>query len=501
MQTTLLSDLLAHRFSQSGPGTLSKRLYDALQQAIQEGAIGTGHRLPASRDLARELGVSRNTVLIVYEQLQSEGYLQMRRGSGTFVCETLPEQTPSDTRVLATPVPAPFRSINLSHRGTRLLSCSGAAAHQWGAFMPGVPDVSYVPHDIWRKIQRRISRCLPVESLSYSCHGGCQALQQALADYLHLMRSVNCSSDQILITAGTHQSLDLIAKMLCDPGDSAWIEEPGYWGSRSVLSVNGITLVPMAVDEQGMLLPPEPDADQPVPKLICVTPSHQYPLGAVMSLQRRKQLIRWAKSTGSWIVEDDYDGEFRFGESPIPALQGLSPDAPVIYLGTFSKTLYPGIRLSYMVVPAPLAARMKMAYSELYRGGNGLIQLTLAAFIREGHYAAHVRRMRQLYSRRRAILMRVISETLGPDWIVHSSNAGLHLVLLLPAGIDDVALSAELEQQGILTRPLSSYYLQGTGRRGLLLGYACVDEASIAEKFMPVLHCLQQRLFSLPAKP
>lgn len=492
---TLLGDLLAHRLSQAPAGALGKRLYDVLQSAIQQGAIATGSRLPATRDLAKDLSVSRNTVLSAYEQLQSEGYLQTKTGSGTFVCERLPEMAPETN---ASPVPAgkPFNYIRLSSRGTRVLARSGAGAFQWGAFMPGVPDVSHMPHDIWRKIQLRLSRRMPVEALSYSSHGGCVQLQQALAEYLRVIRSLNCSADQILVTAGTHQSLDLLAKMLCDPGDSAWIEEPGYWGFRNVLAVNGVELLPTPVDEQGMVLPDIAafsHVSRP-PRLICVTPSHQYPLGSVMSLQRRQQLLALAKNAGSWVVEDDYDGEFRFGDSPIPSLQGLSSDAPVIYLGTFSKTLYPGLRLSYMVVPKPLAARMKMAHSELYRGGNGLVQLTLAEFIREGHYAAHVRKMRQLYSRRRAALVDAIVSSLGPAFLAQQSNAGLHLILSLPDGIDDVAVAAELEQQGVLTRPLSAYYLQGTTRRGLILGYACVEEQNMVATFAPVLECLQRRL-------
>lgn len=492
---TLPGDLIAHRLSQSPAGALSKRLYDVLQAAIQQGDIATGSRLPASRDLAQELAISRNTVLAAYEQLQSEGYLQTRTGSGTFVCEQLPEIVPQASISTSTSG-TPFNYIRLSSRGTRVLGRSGAGAYQWGAFMPGVPDVSHMPHDIWRKIQLRLSRRMPVDALSYSSHGGCLQLQQALAEYLRVSRSLNCVPEQILITAGTHQALDLVAKMLCDPGDGAWIEEPGYWGFRNVLAVNGVELLPTPVDDQGMVLPDLASfsSRERPPRLICVTPSHQYPLGSVMSLQRRQQLLMLAKSTGSWVIEDDYDGEFRFGTSPVPALQGLSADAPVIYLGTFSKTLYPGLRLSYMVMPKPLAARMKMAHSELYRGGNGLAQLTLAEFIQEGHYAAHVRRMRQLYSRRRAALVKAIIDSLGPAFLSQQGNAGLHLILSLPERIDDVALAAELEQKGVLTRPLSAYYLQGTQRRGLLLGYACVEEQNMAETFAPVLQCLQRRL-------
>lgn len=491
---TLLGDLLASRLSQTPPGMLNKRLYDVLQCAIQDGSIAPGSRLPGSRDLAKDLSVSRNTVLSAYDQLQSEGYLQTRAGSGTFVCEVLPEGVPQVTEEAAPVIGQQSLNVaRLSTRGSRLLMHSGAGQHQWGAFMPGVPDVSHMPHDIWRKIHLRLSRRMPVEALSYSSHGGCLQLQQALAEYLRVIRSVNCTPEQILITAGTHQALDLLAKMLCDPGDRAWIEEPGYWGIRNVLAVNGIELQPVPVDEEGLTLNGA-DADVRPPRLICVTPSHQYPLGSVMSLRRRHQLLALASKAGSWVIEDDYDSEFRFTESPIPALQGLAPDAPVIYLGTFSKTLYPGLRLSYMVVPEPLAARMKVALSELYRGGNGLVQLTLAAFIREGHYAAHVRKMRQLYSRRRAELVRVIRESLGEAFIARQSNAGLHLVLSLPAHIDDVALSAGLEQNGVLTRPLSAYYQLGTVRRGLLLGFACVEEHEMAEKFAPVLVCLARLL-------
>lgn len=490
---SLLGDFLAHRLSQRESGALGKRLYDALQQAIEEGAIAPATRLPASRDLARELSISRNTVLTAYEQLQSEGYLQTRTGSGTFVSEQLPEPHPNAEAYATEDRGVPFGLLSLSKRGTRLLSRRGASPYQWGAFMPGVPDVSHFPHDTWRKIQNRLSRRLPVESLSYSHPSGCVPLQQALAEYLRVVRSVVCSADQIVITAGTHQSLDFLAKMLCDHGDVAWVEEPGYWGIRNVLSVNGVDIVPIPVDANG-LNPPALRGDDIPPRLICVTPSHQYPMGMVMSLDRRHQLLELAQTWGSWVVEDDYDSEFRFSESPIQALQGMVPRAPVIYLGTFSKTLYPGIRISYMVLPKPLAARMKMAHSELYRGGNGLMQLTLAEFIREGHYGAHVRRMRQLYNKRRAALIEVITRELGPEFLAPYNNAGLHLILALPDGIDDVAVSAELEQAGVLTRPLSAYYLAGAQRRGLLLGYACVDEAQIETAFAHVVRCLKRRL-------
>ena len=492
---SLLSDLILQRLngiSAALPGTLNKRVYQALQQAIFDGSISPGSRLPASRDLAKELDISRNTVLAAYEQLQAEGYIQTRTGSGTFVTADLPKDgvIADKTATQCSPVRS---HVTLSRRGSQLLTRTGVASHQWGAFMPGVPDVTQFPHDVWRKLQNRLSRRLHPEFLTYSRHGGCPPLQQALADYLRVARSVDYTPDQILITAGTHQALDLLAKMLCDPGDVAWIEEPSYWGIRNVLSVNGVETHPVEVDENGMN-PPESAPESRAPKLICVTPSHHYPLGSVMSLARRQKILAMAAQQGSWIVEDDYDSEFRYSGSPIPALQGLSSDAPVIYIGTFSKTLYPAMRISYVVLPRPLASRLKIAHSELYRGGNGLTQLTLAEFISDGHYAAHIRRMRLIYGKRRSALTRLIEQELGPEFVCENSNAGLHLILSLPDEIDDVALSAELEQKNVLTRPLSAYYLRPAPRRGLLLGYGCVPEEDIGPAFAHIVDCLKRRL-------
>lgn len=492
---SLLSDLILHRLDTATGNNLNKRLYQALRLAILDASISPGSRLPASRDLAVQLGISRNTVLAAYEQLQAEGYLQTMAGSGTFVNADLPEDG-----LIAEFVPATRSPISklgqLSIRGSQLLGRTGVAPHQWGAFMPGVPDVTRFPHDIWRKLQNRLNRKLDPRYLSYSRHGGGLALQQALTDYLRVARSVNCTPDQILITAGSHEAIDLLAKVLCDQGDCAWIEEPGYWGIRNILSINGVEMRPIPVDENGMDAPDVLE-NEPPPKLICVTPSHQYPLGSVMSLARRQRLLALAEQHGSWIIEDDYDSEFRYSGSPIPALQGLQFDAPVIYIGTFSKTLFPGMRVSYVVLPRGLAAKLKIAHSELYRGGNGLTQLTLAEFIREGHYGAHIRRMRLAYGKRRNALARMIEQELGKEFLCEYSNAGLHLILALPEGIDDLALSAELEQKGVLTRALSGYYLRSTSRRGLILGYGCVDIPEMETAFGILLNCLKARLSPL----
>lgn len=308
-------------------------------------------------------------------------------------------------------------------------------------------------------------------------------------DYLRVSRGVHCQSDQILITEGIHQAIDLVTRMLCDNGDLAWVEEPSYWGIRHVLAMNDVRAEPLTVDANG-LCPPETVDD--APRLIFVTPSHQYPLGAVMSLERRQRLLALARQQGSWIVEDDYDSEFRFSGQPIPALQGLVADAPVVYIGTFSKTLYPGLRLGYVVIPRPLVSDLKHAHAELYRGGHSLIQMALAEFITAGHYSAHIRRMRLLYSRRRAFLTELIQRHCMPYALSDfSDNAGLHLILNLPAEADDVAIAREANARHILVRPLSRYYLTAARKKGLLMGFASQPEEQMASAFSVLLGCLR----------
>ncbi|MFB2864018.1 PLP-dependent aminotransferase family protein [Aeromonas sp. MdU4] len=484
---TLSGDLLLQRLGEQPADKLHKRLYNAIRTSILDGSLPPASRLLASRDLAQELGLSRNTVLTVYEQLQAEGYVYSRQGSGTFVAEIVPDRCLSATIAPIGVCAEPPRA-ELSQRGTLLLQHASACPAQWGVFIPGVPDVNAFPHHILSKIQAHISRQPTVQCLTYSNQGGSPELQRALVDYLRVSRSVHCEPEQILITEGVHQAIDLVTRMLCNPGDDAWIEEPGYWGIRNILRVNNVNICPMAVDEAGMV-PPEQVTGRP--RLIFVTPSHQYPLGSVMSLSRRQRLLGMARAAGGWIVEDDYDSEFRFSGQPIPALQGLEADAPVIYIGTFSKTVYPALRLGYVVLPKPLMNELKSAHSELYRGGHLIIQSALAQFIREGHYTAHIRRMRLLYARRRGFLTSLIEQHLGKKALGRfNSNAGLHLVLNLPAEADDVAIATAANQRGVLVRPLSRYYMLPTDRRGLLMGFASVPEEEMATAFNILLECL-----------
>lgn len=477
---SLAGDVIRQAFFSRAEEKLHKRLYLAICDAILSGNLTPSSRMPPTRDLAEELTLSRNTVLRVYEQLQAEGYISSRTGSGTFVTHSVLDNL--ECRPAVRNQEAAVEEYSpLSARGLQLLEHASASPRQWGAFLPGVPDVANFPHRMLKKFTDRQARQLSPELLTYDTTGGSERLKAALTDYLRTARGVQCTPDQILITEGIHQALDLVTRSLCNPGDKAWTEEPGYWGIKNILRMNSVEIVTMPVDEQGLV--PDGEESEP-PRLIFVTPSHQYPLGSVMSLSRRQLLLAQARKTASWIVEDDYDSEFRFAGQPIPALQGLEANSPVIYVGTFSKTLYPALRLGYMVLPEQLKTPLKRMHSELYRGGHQLTQAALADFIREGYYAAHIRKMRQLYSRRRQILVNLISEKLGSRFLgQYNSNAGLHLIMQLPVEVDDISLAQRANEQGILVRALSSYYASDRKLSGLLLGFASMEESEIKTSF------------------
>ena len=494
----LMQRLAGQRQARSG-APVNRVLYECLREAIRDGSLPASSRLPPTRDLAAELALSRNTVTHAYEQLLAEGYLRTRVGSGTFVADILPDrvlwsggQTPSRAATNGAGARQPASAARLSRRGRALVEGASAAAVQWGAFVPGVPDVTGFPHRKFAQISARLWRQPAPELLSYSSGGGHAGLRRELATHLRQARSVHCAPEQIVITEGVHQAVDLIARLLGDAGDRVWVEEPGYWGIRSVLAVNGLQVESVPVDEEG--LAPAARHRRTPPRLVFVTPSHQYPLGSVMSLRRRQDLLEYARRHGSWIVEDDYDSEFRFSGYPIPSLQGLEADAPVIYIGTFSKTLYPGLRVAYMVLPRQLAPLFATGRSELYREGHLMTQAALAEFMSAGLYAAHIRRMRLVYAARRAALIALIGTWLGADWLHRlDTNAGLHLVLSLPDWMDDVQVARAALARGVAVRPLSRYYAGRARESGLLLGFACVAEHDMLAPFEILVDCLRRQ--------
>lgn len=492
MPTIVLSDWLHERLDRQSGQPLYRQLHNLLLAAVLEGQLPAGSKLPSSRLLAQELGVARNTVIEVYENLRAQGCLEGRHGSGTYVADLSSDQVVDLPQAGgAAPVAAPLGAPGLSRRGAALIAGAGFSSRQWGAFMPGVPDVTEFPARAWTRLQNRHWRRILPERLSYAPKGGLPELRAALAEHLRSARSVQCEAGQVIITTGIHQSIDLTTRLLADPGDAVWLEEPCYWGLRSTLKSLGMALRPVPVDGEGLNW--SALGGVAAPRFVIATPSHQYPMGMVMSLARRQALLEYCRANGSWIIEDDYDSEFRYGTRPITSLQGLDRHGIVIYVGSFSKTLFPGLRLGYIVVPPALAGAFAKGGAELYREGQMQQQAILADFITEGHLSAHIRRMRGLYSRRRQLLLEAIEAEFGGALEVTGDNAGLHLVLRLPDAVDDVAAAHAALGAGVATRPLSGYYDQAQpGQRGLLLGYACVKDAAIAPAFSVLAGILRQ---------
>ncbi|WP_323120503.1 MocR-like pyridoxine biosynthesis transcription factor PdxR [Burkholderia alba] len=500
MRASVLSDWLAQRLVRGGGAQpVYRQLHRLLQQAILTRELPAGARFPSSRLLASELGIARNTVTQVYEQLALEGYVTSATGRGTFVADSAPDDIVGAADPAPRHVAAPAPARPLSARGARLLDGAGVSKRQGGAFMPGVPDVSRFPARVWTRLHNKYWRRLRPDLLTYAPGGGLALLREALADYLRTSRSVRCTPEQIVITTGIHQSIDLAVRLLTDPGDAIWTEDPCYWGVRSVLHVSGLVTRPIPVDDEG-IAPSPADLAAP-PKLMLVTPSHQYPLGMVMSLARRRMLLEYARQHRCWIIEDDYDSEFRYGSRPLASLQGLDDTGQVIYVGSFGKTLFPGLRVGYLVAPGPLAESFATASAELYREGQLLQQAVLAEFIAEGHFVSHIRKMRTLYGQRRQTLLDALARRYGDALPAVGGDAGLHLVMRLPDGADDRAVAQAALERNIVVRALSGYYADAArAASGLLLGYACVPEDEIGPAFDTLSEAIDEAVFRPAAR-
>jgi GntR family transcriptional regulator/MocR family aminotransferase len=458
---------------------LHDQLYAGIRSAILAGQLRANTRLPSTRRLAHELAISRNTVLEAYAQLLAEGYITGQVGSGTYVSPTLPDAVLQlqTTTSLSYPVPA----RNPSQRGKLLAATPVSAARDTGtlrAFRPGLPAFETFPFEIWSRLMARHWRQPPPELLSYGSPRGYPPLREAIAEYLLASRGVRCTPEQIIIVAGSQQALDLATRVLLDIGDRAWIEDPGYLGARGALTSAGAEIVPVPVDGEGLDMTAGisqcPDA-----RLVYITPSHQFPLGVTMSLPRRLALLEWAHRTGAWILEDDYDSEYRYTGRPLPALQGLDSENRTIYLGTLSKTLFPSLRLGYMVVPPDLIAPFVAAKALADRHAPSIEQAVLADFIAQGHFVRHVRRTRVLYAERQATLVEAVERELSGLLELEPAEAGMHLVARLPHNIDDQLVSAKAAEYGVEAPALSTYGVAPLRPRGLILGYAAFSQAEI----------------------
>ncbi len=452
---------------------LQQQIYASIRRAILDGVIGPGTRIPSSRALAVDLGVSRTTTLLAMQQLQAEGYLTARRGSGTAVAHELPDDLVA--RAGAGRV-SRLRHPALSRRGASVAAVREGARRLGGPPRPfrlGTPGVDLFPVALWQRLAGRRLRMVTAAQLDYGDPAGLGVLREAIASHVETARGTRCEPDQVVMVAGAQQGFELVCRLLLDPGDRAWIEEPGYPGARSALRAAGARIVPVRVDAEGL------DVGDGVrraadARLAYVTPSHQYPLGVPMSLPRRLALLAWARDAGAWVIEDDYDSEFRYGARPIPCLHGLDPDGRVIYVGSFSKTLFPALRLGFLIVPPDLRPQLVAARAAADQHPPTLDQAVLADFIVGGHFARHLRRMRVAYRERLEAMVSAAARLCGGALRVRPVQTGLHAVADLD-GADARRVSEEAAARGVEAAPLSAYFAGRAPRPdGLVLGFAAV---------------------------
>jgi GntR family transcriptional regulator/MocR family aminotransferase len=459
---------------------LYRQVYDGYRDAIVLRRLRAGERVPSTRDLARELGISRIPVLTAFEQLLAEGYFETRVGAGTFVARVLPDDFHESARrhaaAHASGRPGPRR---VARAPEPLLREPEPWLGGRGPFRLSQPAVDRFPVQAWSVLVARHVRNPRASLLHYGDPMGYRPFREAVAAYLRAARGVRCEADQVMAVSGSQQALEIAARVLFEPGAAVWVEEPGYVGARDALAMAGARLVPVPVDRSGLDVSAG-IARQAEARGAYVTPSHQYPLGETMSAARRLQLLDWARRSGAWIIEDDYDSEYRYESLPIASLQGLDRDARVIYVGTFSKVLFPSLRMGYLVVPADLVPRFAAVREAMDVCSPSLFQAVLADFIGEGHFGRHLRRMRLLYAERRRALVDALGREL-PQLEVIGDAAGMHLVAALPAGTRDRELAARAAALGLWTMPLSACFLGPARRPGLVLGYGGVTEREIRD--------------------
>ncbi|MGH9604577.1 MAG: PLP-dependent aminotransferase family protein [Terracidiphilus sp.] len=449
---------------------LHKQVYDGYRAAILRGDLSPGQRIPSSRKLAADIRISRFPVLYAYDQLLAEGYFESQTGSGTYVSRTLPEQMTSVNRGPGSSGNASSGPRPVAQRTTIFPAFTDSPTLRgWGAFNVHQPALDEFPFGIWSKLLMRHSRN-PPSSIHQIAPFGSTRLRRELCAYLRTARGVKCDPEQVMVVSGSQQALDLTARVLMDPGSAVFFEEPGYRLARTALEISGCQVVPVPVDHDGMDIAYASKLGVRA-RAAMVTPSHQFPLGSTMSATRRLHLLNWAQSAGAWIIEDDYDSEYRYESKPIACLQGLDANSRVIYVGTFSKVLFPSIRIGYIVIPSDLVPRFAAMRFAMDIFPPYLFQEVLADFIELGHFGRHIRRMRQLYGERRAALIECLRAEFGDMLEVCGTEAGMHLVAMLPDGFDDREIADRAGRQQLWMMPLSSYYMGRAPRQGLVLGF------------------------------
>jgi GntR family transcriptional regulator / MocR family aminotransferase len=471
------ADLYAFGVSRTDDTPLFRQLYLQLRAAILSRRLRPGTKLPSTRELASQLGISRSAVVAAYEQLLAEGYTRGRHGSGTYITPDLPEPVDGDPLRRKKPAAATAASTAQTQSFGDFIDVTVQSNEL--PFNLGRTLIDHRTMELWRKLSARTFRSLDPAHFGYSDPRGTIELRKTICDYLQAARAVRCDPEQIVVTAGTQQAVDIVIRTLPGLNKEVWVEDPGYPLTRQALLAAGATVRPIPVDGQGIDvgagIRSAPDA-----QAAFVTPSHQFPTGVVLSMARRLELLAWAQKKGAWIVEDDYASEFRYGGRPLASLQGLDEGARVIYIGTLNKALFPGLRIGYAVVPRALLQAFVAARYLMDRQPSTLSQAVVTAFLEQGHFAAHIRRMRMMYRDQRDELVAALKRRLGADLTVDAPDQGMHLVAFTRRGLSDVAIERAGRQRGVIVRAMSRLYVAAPPRSALVLGFSGYPRRMIA---------------------
>ena len=465
--------------NRKGPKALHRQIYDAYRAAIVDGSLRPGQRIPSTRVLASEIRVSRFPVLNAYAQLLAEGYFESRVGAGTVIASSLPDQLTSSKTAGSTHAPTPSGPRPVARRSSVLPRVVRLPWLQnWGAFRVGQVAFDQFPLGVWSKLVARRCRSSDAHAFHYGDQMGSMAFRETIANYLRTARSLHCQAEQVMIVGGSQQALEISARVLLDPGNRVWMEQPGYRLAREVFALTGCHPVPVPVDKEGLDVAAGIKQCRKA-RAAFVTPSHQFPLGVTMSASRRLQLVDWAQTSGSWIIEDDYDSEFRYESLPIASLQGLDSNSRVIYIGTFSKVLFPALRLGYIVIPSDLVERFHAIRRVMDLGPPSFYQEVVSEFIREGHFARHIRRMRVHYGELRSALVISLGRELGPLVELLGDEAGMHVAVALQNRGCDLEIAERAARLNLSLWPLSPSYMGQPSRQGFILGFGGTRLAGI----------------------
>lgn len=478
---------LAHPAHAAMP--LHARIQRAIRQLILDGALGPGKPLPASRALAKSLGVSRDTIESAYTQLHAEGFIERRVGSGSFVAEMT--EFLSGHRRSKRDALLRNQAPNLSKRGSAMFRSGGVREMLMPRpFAHGVPDTRSFPLPLWERLERQVLKEVGTQAFLHGDPQGAEPLRRAIADYVNLERGARATADRVLVLTSSQQAMTLCANMLLDPGERIFIEDPAYYGARKAFDAAGLDCVPIRVDRQGILV--EPILDDPRrAKAIFLTPSHQFPTGATLALDRRLALIEWAARNQAWIIEDDYDSEFHYAGKPTACVQGLDPHDRTIYIGTFTKSLFPGLRIGYVVLPPQLVKPMTVARTLLDGHTASMAQLTLARFMEGGHFGAHVRTMRGIYARRLEVLSGLVHKHLSDFVDPRIPIGGMQMPCVLTCELSERGAIDAARRVGVELLGLSALHAAGDGEAGFLMGFAAYTPGEIEDAVRKLANALQ----------